>query len=208
MRQLLTIGHSTLSAQEFVARIRAYGADSVVDVRSVPFSRYAPQFNAGELKHMLKGNSISYLTMGSEFGARPSDPSLYLLGRRVSFEAIAASELFLSGLARVEQGMDQGYRPVLMCTEHDPIDCHRAILVANAFATRGAHVTHILGDGAAEEHSDLGKRLLDMYFPDRGQLCLWDSTPLGTAALLQSAYTIHGQAIAYEITASALGSEN
>ena len=208
MRKLLTIGHSTLSVDEFVARLRANEVDSVVDVRSVPFSRYTPQFNANELRHVLRSHNISYLPMGSEFGARPSDPALYLAGGRVSFEAIAASELFLSGLIRVEQGMDKGYRPALMCTEKDPIDCHRTILVARAFATRGTCVTHILADGTSETHADLERRLLDMYFPYRGQLSLWDSSPSDTPALLRSAYKMRGHEIAYEVTASAIGGEN
>lgn len=208
MRKLLTIGHSTLGFDEFVARLRANEVDSVVDVRSVPFSRYTPQFNANELRHVLRLHNIAYLPMGSEFGARPSSPALYLTAGRVNFEAIAASELFMSGLIRVEQGMDKGYRPALMCTEKDPIDCHRTILVARAFATRGTCVTHILADGALEKHADFERRLLDMYFPNRGQLSLWDSTPSDTAILLQEAYKMRGQEIAYEVTANAIGGEN
>lgn len=45
MNQLFTIGHSNQSQEEFLAMLRRYGIDCVVDVRSVPASKYSPQFN-------------------------------------------------------------------------------------------------------------------------------------------------------------------
>ena len=39
---LFSIGHSNLAAERFTAILRAAGADTVADVRSVPASRFCP----------------------------------------------------------------------------------------------------------------------------------------------------------------------
>ena len=44
-----TVGHSTLSLDEFVGLLRAYGIERLVDVRTIPRSRHNPQFNRDTL---------------------------------------------------------------------------------------------------------------------------------------------------------------
>ena len=61
-----------------------------------------------------------------------------------------------------------------MCTEKDPIDCHRAIMVARAFSLRGIDVKHILPNGKYQTQQELDERLLDKYFPDRAQLSIFN----------------------------------
>lgn len=73
MNQLFTIGHSNQSQEEFLAMLRRYGVDCVVDVRSVPASKYSPQFNMEVLRRFLKQNGVEYLHFGREFGARRTD---------------------------------------------------------------------------------------------------------------------------------------
>src|SRR5207249_3733307 len=42
---VLTIGHSTHSAETFLGLLRQHHVEAVADVRSSPFSRFNPQFN-------------------------------------------------------------------------------------------------------------------------------------------------------------------
>ena len=70
MSQLFTIGHSNQSQEEFLAMLCRHGVNCVVDVRSVPASKYTPQFNTEELRRFLKHNDVQYLHFGNEFGAR------------------------------------------------------------------------------------------------------------------------------------------
>jgi uncharacterized protein (DUF488 family) len=42
---VLTIGHSTRTLEEFVQLLEVYGVTLMVDVRTVPRSRYSPKFN-------------------------------------------------------------------------------------------------------------------------------------------------------------------
>ena len=74
----------------------------------------------------------------------------------------------------VKLGLERENNIVLMCTEKDPIDCHRAIMVARAFSLDGIDVKHILPNGKLQTQQELDRRLLNRYFPDRAQLSLFD----------------------------------
>jgi hypothetical protein len=110
---IFTIGHSTHSAEEFVALLRQHQVEAVADVRSSPFSRFNPQFNREPLEQFLKVNGIRYVFLGKELGARSEDRSCYLDGR-VQYGRLAQTPLFQSGLDRVLQGAAK-YRVALMC---------------------------------------------------------------------------------------------
>ena len=71
--RLYSIGHSSQTQEEFLALLVQHGVNCIVDVRSVPASKYAPQFNQEVLKGFLKRNGVQYLSFGDEFGARRTD---------------------------------------------------------------------------------------------------------------------------------------
>jgi len=156
---VLTIGHSTHSIEAFEALLRQHGVSGVADIRSVPFSRYNPQFNEAAVESSLQSCGIRYEFLGRELGARPDDPSCYEDGR-VQYARLARQELFLHGLDRVIQ-LAHEYRVALMCAEKEPLDCHRTLLVAPELIERGLSVAHILADGRVEPHQATMARLLD-----------------------------------------------
>ena len=51
---IYTIGHSTITIERFVDLLRSYSIQVLVDTRSQPHSRYAPQFNHGSLKTSIE----------------------------------------------------------------------------------------------------------------------------------------------------------
>lgn len=156
---VLTIGHSTHSLEAFVNLLKLHNIGAVADIRSTPYSRYSPQFNRESLQTALKRHLIRYVFLGRELGARSDDPSCYKNGR-VQYKRLAQTELFCRGIERIELG-SKDYRITLMCTEKDPLDCHRAILVAPALCRNGTPVHHILEDGRLEDHESTISRLLD-----------------------------------------------
>jgi uncharacterized protein (DUF488 family) len=162
---LFTIGHSNIPAERFVAMLRAAGIETVADVRSVPASRFCPWFSAKNLAPLLAGANMSYLFFGDELGGRPRDPSLYCDGV-ADYEAIAQRPSFQAGLDRL-LGNAGERRLCLMCSERDPLDCHRCLLVARALAARGVTVGHILHDGGIESHIATERRLLEAAGVDR-----------------------------------------
>ena len=157
-----TIGHSNHSPETFLALLREHCVDEVMDVRSSPASRYYPQFNHGVLSDALERAGIDYEFLGGELGGRPADRSCYDEEGRVSYPRLANTELFDDGIGRVVRSADER-RVAVMCSEKDPQDCHRALLIAGALEARGVAVVHILADGSVEKHDDTVNRLLDKF---------------------------------------------
>lgn len=170
---LFTIGYTHHSHEEFLELLRANKITYLLDVRSTPYSQFTSQFNKDVIADFLKKNGINYNHMGKFFGARPLDKSLYTEQGYLDFEKARASENFKKGLENVTLGLNKGYNIVLMCTEKDPFDCHRAIMVARGFDLSGIEVSHILPDGKIITQSELNNRLLDKHYPDRNQMSLF-----------------------------------
>ncbi|OPY13762.1 MAG: hypothetical protein A4E66_00629 [Syntrophus sp. PtaB.Bin001] len=154
-----TVGYSNHSLQEFVVLLKKHGISAVADVRSEPYSRFNPQFNRETLSKELKLHGIEYVFMGRELGARSEDSACYEDGR-VQYELLARTPLFLEGIDRLLHGASK-YKITLMCAEKDPIQCHRALLVARKIFELGIPVFHIINeDGNIESHQELEARLL------------------------------------------------
>ncbi|HTE77743.1 MAG TPA: DUF488 domain-containing protein [Xanthobacteraceae bacterium] len=197
---LLTIGHSNILAARFTAMLRAAGADTIADVRSMPVSRFCPWFSAKNLAPLLAGEDMSYLFFGEELGGRPRDPSLYCEGTAgydvADYEAMARQPSFQAGLERLLHDAGR-HRLCLMCSEREPLDCHRCLLVARALAVRGAKIGHILYDGSIEPHATTEQRLLRLADADNH---LFAS---GQHARLAAAYRRRSRAVAYRIKKAA-----
>ena len=155
---ILTIGHSTHPAERFLALLRGAGVTAVADVRSAPYSRHAPQFNNDALKGELRSAGIAYSFLGKELGGRPRDRQFFRDGV-ADYEKMAATEEFQRGLDRVVEGARK-YRVALMCSEQDPLDCHRCLLVGRALSQRGVTVRHLLAGGEVLDHGQIEDRLL------------------------------------------------
>jgi uncharacterized protein (DUF488 family) len=153
-----------------VSLLKQHTVTAVADVRSAPFSRFNPQFNKHVLGRDLRLRGIGYVFLGRELGARSSDPSCYENGR-VQYARLARTEGFRQGIMRVMHGADR-HRVALLCAEQDPLECHRALLVARALDEQGVPVAHILGDGGLEAHRDAMERLLDLTRLPRQDLFL------------------------------------
>lgn len=168
MNRILTIGHSTHDLETFVSLLKSSGATAVADVRSIPVSRFTPQFNREPLRRALETVQVKYVFMGKELGARPDDPSCYINGR-VQYERLAKTGAFQNGVERLRKGMTLECI-ALMCAEHEPLDCHRTILVSRALSAEGIEVAHIHRDGRLEEHAHAMRRLVVKWGLDQPEL--------------------------------------
>jgi uncharacterized protein (DUF488 family) len=157
MSAVFTIGHSNHSLERFLELLARAGVEMVADVRSAPASRHAPHFNKAAIAGALHRAGISYLYLGRELGGRPSDPALFADGI-ADFERMAETAAFGEGLKRV---MSEALwlRLALMCSEKEPLDCHRCLLIGRALAARGVDVRHILADGGTVSQQDIEREL-------------------------------------------------
>lgn len=158
MTTIFTIGHSIHPIDAFLALLAGAGVDVIADVRSAPYSRFNPQFNREPFRDSLSAAGVAYVFLGEELGARSKDPSHYADGK-VSYERLAQTESFKSGIARVLKGAET-MTVALLCAEAEPLDCHRTILVARHLARCGVEIRHILRDGTVESHDSVMDRLI------------------------------------------------
>jgi uncharacterized protein (DUF488 family) len=152
MTIVFTIGHLNLSWPTFQHLLDRAEIEVVIDVRSNPISRLA-HFNRTTLKERLNAAGVGYVFAGLELGGRPRN------GGVPDYENMAASPLFAESVARVEE-MAARTRPALMCSEHEPLTCHRCLLVGRRLAERGNSLAHILRDGTIEPNEVTEERLL------------------------------------------------
>lgn len=153
-----TIGHSNHPPEKFLGLLQAADIELLVDVRSRPYSRWAPYANPGDLKSMLEAASIGYLFLGKELGGRPLDPDCYdSQTGKPDYQAMQNRAAFRQGLDRLMEEMER-HRVCIMCAEEDPSACHRNFLVADALRRHGVEILHIRGTGQIQTDDDLHKK--------------------------------------------------
>ncbi|WP_107706202.1 DUF488 domain-containing protein [Nocardioides allogilvus] len=183
MGEILTIGHSTHVIEHFLSLLSKHGATAVADVRSVPASRFTPQFNRDALKRSLADVDIKYVFLGKELGARSDDRSCYIEGQ-VQYDRLAQTVPFGEGIERLLNGATSE-RIAILCAEQEPLDCHRTVLVSRVLAERGASVAHIHGDGLLESHDVAMQRLMSGFGLDQDDLFHTREELLGEALARQ-----------------------
>lgn len=141
-----TVGHSNHTFERLVELLRAELIDFVVDVRSYPYSRFAQRFNREDLESRLRTDGIGYLFLGEPLGGRPSREDHYDEQGRARYDRMAEQPSFLKAIERLQDGC-QHRRIALMCSESEPHDCHRRLLVGKVLADHGVELRHIFADG-------------------------------------------------------------
>ena len=163
--RLYTVGHSNQSQEEFLELVKRHDINRIVDVRSVPASKFSPQFNMESLKWYLRTNGIQYLHFGDEFGARRTD-CLDAEGQ-VNFELAVKTPSFKRGVERLMNGLHKDFHISLMCSEANPLECHRFSLISRYFSDNGLDVQHILKNGELASHVSLEKEMIDEYLQSK-----------------------------------------
>mgnify|MGYP002777874138 CR=1 FL=1 len=195
MLPVFTVGHSNHPFPYFLELLQAHGITCLVDVRSVAASAYNPQFNGGVLFAALKNRGIAYLHFAREFGARHDDPALLDAEGRVDFGKVQRSAAFRSGMERLKSGLEKGHVVALMCSEADPLECHRFAMVSSHLSRNGFDVRHILKDKTLLANAELEELLLKKYAKKLPQTSLFEIvTP---AEQLAAAYRLCNREIGF-----------
>ncbi|MDR0500422.1 MAG: DUF488 domain-containing protein [Coriobacteriales bacterium] len=162
-----------------------HGVNALVDVRSKPFSKQYPQCNKEQLREQCANSNIQYVHI-PELGAhampnqdvfskaseifydnvfpiaksnRPEKEELNQDDEIVDFQKIKCDEIFLDGIRRIERAYDQNFTVAIMCSERDPLSCHRYFLISEK-------LTEVFGDWlevlhvSRDEHSDNGTKAI------------------------------------------------
>ena len=157
MPKIFTIGHSNHPIEAFIALLRKAGIERIADVRSIPHSRFCPQFRKEPFAGALAAAGIGYSWHGAALGGRPQDPSL-ARGGKPDYAAMAKRPEFHAELAKVHDAAVE-HPTAMMCAERDPLDCHRFHLLSAPMAGLGAEIVHVLADGSLENQLSTETRL-------------------------------------------------
>ncbi len=193
MKELFTIGHSNYSLEHFIELLLEHRLSTIADIRSSPYSKYSPHFNRDMLDIALRNANIDYKFLGRELGAQRSEEDCYIDGQ-AKYDRIAHLPAFRRGLEIVLQRVEN-CRIALMCSESDPITCHRTILVCRELKklSPDLEITHLLGDGKVERHEMSEKRLVNLH---KLQPELFGDLT-STSGLIEKAYDLQAEKIAY-----------
>ncbi len=194
---IYTIGYSVLTLTEFREILEEYKISVVVDVRSMPYSKFRPEYNKDSLREWLDIHNILYRHYQREFGARQEAPALLTNGQ-VDFHKMRYSLPFQEGITKICKGLEQGYTFLLLCSEADPMECHRGILIGRTFHELKYPVVHLVprGEKKTQTQEELEERLLGRYFPDCLEESLFAEVTDKQKCLLE-AYRKQAKKIAY-----------
>ncbi|MBP3887997.1 MAG: DUF488 domain-containing protein [Cellulosilyticum sp.] len=171
-----TIGYAHHTQESFLQLLKKYDIQCVIDVRTMAYSKFHPQFNKEPLKYFLNAHGILYRQMKEAFGIVRPESTLLNKEGYLDFKKIALLPEFKEGIEQILRGVKKGYRIVFMCAEKAPCDCHRSTLVGRNMQERGCKVLHILHDGSLETQRELEGTLLEMYYPENNQLDFFETS--------------------------------
>jgi uncharacterized protein (DUF488 family) len=150
-----TVGHGTLSAEEFASLLDGANVDRVVDVRSFPGSRHNPQFGREEMERWVPMAGIDYVWI-RELGGRRRlvAGTKHLALRNHAFRAYAdymETPPFLAGMDELLV-LAKNDSPTVMCSESLWWRCHRRLIADHLVLVRGIDVVHLMHDGRTTPH--------------------------------------------------------
>lgn len=178
MARVWTVGHSTLDIEDFLEILTRHNITAIADVRSSPASKRYPHFNRDELRSSLKRVGITYVFLGEELGGRPKRSRLFKDGV-ADYEKMALEPSFMSGLKRVVMG-SQEFNIALMCSEKNPMHCHRCLLVGRALSHDRVDVLNIVDDRVMSQ-TEIEGRLLEVQAQQSKDLFLSSDEQIANA---------------------------
>jgi uncharacterized protein (DUF488 family) len=160
-RPLLTLGYGNRQLEDVLGLLRAHEVRYLIDVRSMPYSRFNPAFSKDNLASLVEKMGIRYVFMGDMLGGRPNDRSCYDEAGHVDYLACRESLDFKDGFGRLRRAFEQNAGAAIFCSELRPEHCHRTKLIGEVMAEMGVPVMHIDADGSLTSHAVVMKRLHD-----------------------------------------------
>ena len=148
MREIFTIGYGGRETGDFIALLNRYEIDTLVDVRSQPYSRFAPDFSKERLAAILSRHGIRYEFMGESLGGRPDDSECYTYSPQRKKKLLDArkcetKDFYRNGISRLRRALAAGRRIVIMCSELEPHECHRGYVLGKTLDDVDTAVIHI-----------------------------------------------------------------
>ncbi|MFN2521459.1 MAG: DUF488 family protein [Candidatus Limnocylindria bacterium] len=174
-----SVGHGARTLDAFAALLNSAQIETLVDIRTAPYSARHPHFSGVPLAAALRERGIGYEHRKALGGWRRSPPSSpHAALKEPGFRGYAdhlADGAFVAAYADL-RAMAMDKRAAFMCSETLWWKCHRRIL-ADRLVADGWEVRHLIKPGAdAEPHRlwDLARVTADgRLVYDQGELTLF-----------------------------------
>jgi uncharacterized protein (DUF488 family) len=153
---LFTFGHGTADEVGIAALIRRAGAQTVVDVRSVPKSRAHPHVWAERMAQWVPDLSGARYEWRRELGgfrkSRPGSPNVAL--RHPAFRGYADYMQTAEFRAALDSLVEEGAQgpTAIMCSETLWWRCHRRLIADALVLVHGVEVCHLMHAGPPQPH--------------------------------------------------------
>lgn len=181
MSVLYTIGHSNRKKEEFIALLKEHSIKHLIDVRTIPKSRFVPWSNQNALASTLAQENILYTHMPELGGMRhPHKDSVNNGWKNSGFRGYAdymQTDEFFEALKKLNEEIIKS-PTVVMCAEAVPWRCHRS-LIADAELVRKIKVFHIMSANTLRPHEltsfalvNRKKRPIEIIYPADANLDL------------------------------------
>jgi|TARA_Y100000310_G_scaffold343990_1_gene454403 uncharacterized protein (DUF488 family) len=155
---IYTVGHSNHNIEKFIGLLKANGIESIIELRSVPKSKYSPHFNKPNLTYELSRNGIRYLDMGKYLGGRPDDKTVLNIENKIEEDLIEKKEWYLNSIMRLIN-LSKESKVAIMCSEENPNNCHRGYIITHTLLKKGEEVSHIRGSGKIQFAQRIPKQM-------------------------------------------------
>ena len=153
---LYTVGHSTRELQSFIDLLQTWSIDLLLDIRSIPYSGYNPQFNREPLSAALAPAAIAYKHDPRLAGPAPDRETMKAARscaeRSVGYDAWLETDEAGTGISDLMRAIDSGERIAMMCGEIRPDRCHRFRLSSRLAIEHGRSVRHIASASEWTDH--------------------------------------------------------
>ncbi len=158
MRPIRTVGHGTLTEDQFAAVVQGAGVETVVDVRRHPASRRHPHFARDTMAQWLTADRVTYRWLAALGGRRKSLPeSVNTAWRNTQFRAYAdymATDEFAAGIRDLKE-LAGDHSMAVMCSEALWWRCHRRLLADHLVLVERIPVEHLFHDGRLSVHEPM-----------------------------------------------------
>lgn len=153
---LYSIGHGHKTVDELINELHSFSIQYLIDVRSSPFSKWAPHFNRGVIEQIFKNTGIIYYYMGDSIGGRPLCDDCYDENGFFDYKKMAEAPVFKKGLQRLINANTKGYKVAVMCSESDPSLCHRSKLIGRELLSEhGIDMNHIIAPNKTKSEEEI-----------------------------------------------------
>lgn len=105
-KRIYTIGYGNEKMDIFLKKLKENEINTLIDIRSKPYSKWRPEFNIGNLKEFLRGAEIIYDWRGRNLGG---------------FGDCDHNQ----GIKEILPLLSEESKVCIMCSEEDPDRCHR-----------------------------------------------------------------------------------